>query len=94
LAVRKFQAETLRLAGDLHDRIPREHRDISTVTMGISSETYKKLKEEVRAFRKRCIRIADADENVDRVYQLNVQFFPVSAIPDENDKPNRNDSQQ
>ncbi len=89
LAVRKFQAETLRLAGNIHDRIPREHRDISTVTMGISGKTYEKLKEEVCAFRKRCIRIADADEIVDRVYQLNVQFFPVSAIPDENDKPDR-----
>lgn len=61
------------------DRFSPDERDISCITMGISSKGYKLFKQEIREFKDRLIRIANDDKETDRVYNINLQLFPLSA---------------
>ena len=58
---------------------PKE-RDISSFVAGVSDKGYELLKEEVYDFKERIKRIVSLDRNMDKVYNLNVQLFPV-ALP-------------
>ncbi len=81
LAVQRFQKENMVLASEAIDRHPRETRDISTLTCGISKKGFERLKSEIQDFRKKLASIIEADKAVDRVYQVNFQLFPLSKLP-------------
>lgn len=76
----RYQKENLRLAEEALDGIAPRHRDISTFTAGVSEACFLTVKKELQAFRKHLAKIVDKDEGQDRVYQLNLQFFPVSGV--------------
>jgi len=75
-----FRVETMRLAIEALDRHPRETRDVSTLTATLSAESVEKAKAAVKSLRQYVLGLAEQDEAVDRVYQLNVQFFPMTRI--------------
>jgi len=60
------------------DRFTPKERDITSLTIGINRKNYQLIQEEIREFKKRIIRIVDGDSSPDSVYNLNVQFFPLS----------------
>lgn len=76
--VRKFQADTLQLAQNALSFISKEERNISTVTLSLSSERYGELCEELSNFRKKVIEMAHEDMKANRVYHLNLSLFPIS----------------
>lgn len=78
LQVANFQVETMELAKQAIDRFPMEERDISCMTMTLSQTSFDQVKAEIQAFRRRLSAIAVADEQVDQVFQCNIQFFPVT----------------
>lgn len=78
LAVANFQRETMRLAIEALDRYTQDVRDISTVSVGVSDDGYKKITALLADCRKRIADISSADHNADRVYQINFQAFPLS----------------
>jgi len=51
---------------------------ISSVTMGISAKTYDIIHEEALKFKNKVIEIANNDEKPDRVYQYQLNFFPLT----------------
>ena len=55
-----------------------EDRVISWVGFSVSDETFARMKEEARAFRKRLVEMALNDPNPERAFHLNLQIFPVS----------------
>lgn len=73
-----YQRATMDLAKEAIDRIPPGERDISTLTMTLSKASFKSAVEEIRQLRKRLLKMAVDDSQPDRVYQLNLQFFPIS----------------
>ena len=77
----RYQRENLGLAEEALDTVEPRHRDISTLTAGVSEACFLTLKKEIQAFRRHLSKIVEKDEGPDRVYQLNLQFFPVSEIP-------------
>ncbi|MGA2508548.1 MAG: TIGR02147 family protein [Chitinispirillaceae bacterium] len=81
LAVQAFQKENLRLAAEAIDRHKRYDRDISTLTTSISEAGFRRISEEIAAFRKKLAGIIEKDEPADRVYQINFQAFPLSTLP-------------
>jgi uncharacterized protein (TIGR02147 family) len=81
LAVQAFQKENLRLAAESIDRHQRPARDISTLTAGISEAGFRRISEEIAAFRRKLAAMIEKDEPVDRVYQINFQVFPLSTLP-------------
>jgi uncharacterized protein (TIGR02147 family) len=80
LAVANFQRETMRLGIDAIDRYPQSVRDISTMSVGISDEGFKKITSLLADCRKTIADMANSDQNADRVYQINFQVFPLSKI--------------
>jgi uncharacterized protein (TIGR02147 family) len=78
MAVRSFNREMLHKAETALDEIPREERNIYGVTVGLSKTCYDVLVAEMAAFRDRVVAIATGDTGSSRVYQMNLQLFPLS----------------
>jgi uncharacterized protein (TIGR02147 family) len=81
LAVQKYQKQTMELGILTLENVHNEYRDISTLTTSVSEGDFHRIKEEIKHFRKKIIGIVNSDETKDRVYQINIQFFPLSKIP-------------
>lgn len=88
LAVANFQRETMRLGIEAIDRYDSSIRDISSLSIGISETGFKKITAMIAEFRKSIAEVANADNEADRVYQVNFQVFPLSRVlnHDENEK--------
>ena len=78
LARRSFNSAMLTLARDANDALRPDIRNVSGITMGISRPCYEVLLAEMAAFKERVKAIVNQDENSSRVYQLNLQLFPLS----------------
>jgi uncharacterized protein (TIGR02147 family) len=76
--IAQIHRELTNKAMESMDRVPREHREISALAMGVSEETMKKVKERIQLFRKELVDLVSQDETPDMVYQLNFQFFPLT----------------
>ena len=60
------------------DNLPSEERVISWAGFSVSADTFLKIKEETRAFRKKIVSLAQNDQRPDRAFHMNIQIFPVS----------------
>lgn len=70
--------EMLKRASESIDNVPRAERDISFVTLGISKQNTKKIKELIHKFRLEVVELVSNDKTCDSVYQLNLQLFPIA----------------
>lgn len=77
-AVHRFQIAMMELAREAIDRFSKEERDISTVTLCLSDEGLGKAREVLRRARQELLSIEEQDPSSDRVYQVNVQVFPLT----------------
>jgi uncharacterized protein (TIGR02147 family) len=80
LAISNFQREMMARAQEALERFPKEERNISTVTMNIPREALPEIDELIGKFRESLIQFVNSirDKDSDRVYQLNVQLFPLT----------------
>ncbi len=84
LHVINFHREMLARAAESMDLVPAPERDISAVTLGVPASKVAEVKERIARFRRDLLAsIGAAEEKPDRVYQLNLQFFPLSRKPKE-----------
>jgi uncharacterized protein (TIGR02147 family) len=79
--IEQFQRATMKLGAESIDRISSDMRDISTLTMGLSRKGFERMRDDIRSYRKKLIEMANQDSDTDSVYQMNIQFFPVSKAP-------------
>ncbi|MCF0223554.1 MAG: TIGR02147 family protein [Fibrobacter sp.] len=77
-AVRGFQSETIRLAGESLERHQPYLRDISTVTMTFNMNDIQLIREKIKEFRSDLLRLSQEGSGDDTVFQLNVQLFPLA----------------
>jgi uncharacterized protein (TIGR02147 family) len=82
LHLTNFQLATMELAKRAIRKIPAAERDVSVLTMTLSPDTFQMVKSELQHIRKRIAKIAVDEDKPDRVYQLNIQFFPVTKKPE------------
>ncbi|HXK20224.1 MAG TPA: DUF4423 domain-containing protein, partial [Polyangiaceae bacterium] len=68
----------LDLAKRALDHLPRDERDISSVTLSVTEATLVLLKQRVREFRQELLQLAELESAPERVVQLNFQIFPLS----------------
>ncbi len=68
--------------------LPVEERNFSGVTMGLSRESYSKIENLLDEFRRKIIAIAAEEKNVERVYRLNLQLFPLTKNVKERENEN------
>ena len=73
-----FLKANMELAIDALDRYSKDERDVSALTISLSDEAFQKVKEEIRALRKRILALTEVDVAPSKVYQCNFQFFPMS----------------
>ncbi len=79
LAIRNYHKKMTELAGDSLESTPVDKRNISAITSKISNEGYTKIIKRISEFREELMQIIAEDKNVDQVYQMNFQLFPVST---------------
>ena len=77
-----FQMQAMDLAKYAIDHTPGGTRNFSTLTMSVSETTYLAMLEELRAFRRRLLDMAQDSADVDRVYQMNFHVFPLTVLPE------------
>jgi uncharacterized protein (TIGR02147 family) len=80
LGLLNFQKQTAQLGLKAILEMPKEKRNVSGLTMGISRKTYELICSEVVAFQAKLQMLAELDNEADNVYQFNFQFFPVSNV--------------
>jgi uncharacterized protein (TIGR02147 family) len=71
----------IQLALEALNAYPQEVRPFSYLTLSVSEESFNEIAERIRSFRRDVLEIVTKDAKVDRLYQLNIQFFPVSNPP-------------
>lgn len=76
----QYHKKMLSLASEALDRFSTDEREISSVTVGLAEETFLKIKKEIEDFRSRLMALAEADQNKERIYQINFQLFPLSKL--------------
>jgi uncharacterized protein (TIGR02147 family) len=60
------------------DLVPRDEREISSVTVCVSQAKLLELKEQIRTFRKQLLQTAEKPGEFERVVQIGFQLFPIS----------------
>jgi uncharacterized protein (TIGR02147 family) len=76
----EFHRTMMTLAADSLDRVPRDEREIASLTLCLSPEQFLQLKDELSLFRSRLLQRYQTAADSDRVVQLNFQLFPVSQV--------------
>jgi uncharacterized protein (TIGR02147 family) len=75
--VAHFNREMVRLAIESSFRFAKTRREISGLTLRTSQETFELIKRRIVEFKKEVLEMAMDDKNADKVYQFNVQLFPL-----------------
>lgn len=78
MVVMNYHKEMISKAKKALETIPREQRNVSSLTVGVSRTTYEKMVNEVYSFQQRLLELADADYHKEQVYQINFQLFPLT----------------
>jgi uncharacterized protein (TIGR02147 family) len=61
------------------DRFTRKERSLSTLTFSVSERGYERIREKLDQYRRDILSIVnEEDEDIDRVYHLNLHLFPVT----------------
>ncbi|MBD3314567.1 MAG: TIGR02147 family protein [Chitinivibrionales bacterium] len=76
--VRNYNLAVMEQAQRVLEKPSKADSDFSTLTLSVSEETAAKLMEELRLLRKRIMGMIQFDNEADRVYQFNMQMFPVA----------------
>ena len=83
LAVHNFHIETTELARRAIRELPKDRRNITGLTLGISKTSYDRIVEETMQFQEKIMAIANNDPKADSVYQFNFHLFPLSKSDSE-----------
>lgn len=83
IAAQQFHLETMELAVRALRETPGEERNIYGMTLGISKKAFLDVQKIMTECQERILHVAENDKDSEGVYQLNVQFFPVSTITTE-----------
>ena len=83
IAVRSMHKEMATLAKTAIDKFPIEERHFTGVTLGLCEEAYARISQELDAFVRKVVSIAAEYENINQVYRLNLQLFPLTKKVEE-----------
>jgi uncharacterized protein (TIGR02147 family) len=73
-----YHRAMLERASEALDIVPREEREISSLTLCVSREVMLDLKERIRELRRELLQAAELQGEPDTVVQINFQLFPLS----------------
>jgi uncharacterized protein (TIGR02147 family) len=79
LSVRQVNEQLSSLGAEAIGRFPASARDVSSLTVGLAPESYGLVKVAIQEFKDKVKRLISLQGTPGAVYNLNVQFFPLSA---------------
>lgn len=79
LVIRQYQSKVIELALNALHEVHKENRDISTITLSVDKENFERIRRRTEQYRAEILSIARSCASPDRVYQLNIQLFPLSG---------------
>jgi hypothetical protein, TIGR02147 len=77
--IHNLQRQFIALSKEALDRFDKKERDISNMTVTVSDETYELIKKKVGELRSQIAAMACAEQAPDKVLQVNIQLFPLTA---------------
>jgi uncharacterized protein (TIGR02147 family) len=77
-AIHEFQTAMIRKALEAMEWFSKQDRDISTVTVGLSEHGLNRARSVLSRARQEILDIEEEDKKADRIFQLNIQLFPLS----------------
>lgn len=79
VAQRQLQKQLLEKASDALEKVPKNLRDNSSMTMAINAADLPLVKEKIKQFRRAlCQHLQREGVSADQVYQLSIAFFPLT----------------
>jgi len=75
-----FHEAMMQVAKESINRFPAENREISSLTVTISREGFKIIRDKIRKFQDELLKVVTADQKSDEVYQVNFQLFPLIEV--------------
>lgn len=72
-----FHREMIKLGMESISRFPHKLREISATTLRLCRDDIPKIKKMLQDFRRQLLDFAAGTQDIDQVYQLNFQFFPL-----------------
>ena len=79
VAIGDFQVQMARLAEEALLHVPKDERDFSTLTLGLSEADFYQVKEILKKARQEILAVAEDSAKRERVYEINMQLFPIST---------------
>ncbi|MBD3393676.1 MAG: TIGR02147 family protein [Chitinivibrionales bacterium] len=93
VAIANYHKAMLQLASDSIERFGSGERDVESLTVSVSEETYRLMMKKAQDFLvKELLPMAEADKKSERVAQINVQIFPLSQRLGADAKGDRDDN--
>lgn len=83
IAIKNYQLNLIDLSKQALLDIPKNERNISTLTMSVSEETFEEISEKIDTLREEIINMAVAEKNANKVCQLSLSLFPSSIVAEE-----------
>jgi uncharacterized protein (TIGR02147 family) len=83
----QFHREMMKRASECIDRVPREKRELSALTVCVSRDAASKIKQMVQDFRKAVLQACAEDQSPEAVYQINLHLFPLVEAPTDPAEP-------
>lgn len=77
-ALRNYHHQMGSVALETLNAVPVEERNFSNLILGVTKTAYAKILEEMAEFRRKVVAIATEEDGIDRVYAMNLQFFPLT----------------
>lgn len=81
LGMRNYHMSTIRLAQASLEAFGNQERDIRSVTIGLSENAYAGLKAKLETVWSEIMEFAGSQQETDKVYQVNMQLFPLTRKP-------------
>jgi uncharacterized protein (TIGR02147 family) len=78
LGAAAFHRQMLERAAQSIETVPAAQRDLAALTVCVSAETAAVVKQRIHQLREALTELCDADTKGSTVYQLNIQWFPLS----------------
>jgi uncharacterized protein (TIGR02147 family) len=77
--IHNLQRQFIELGKESLDRFDKIERDISNLTVTVSDQTFDLIRKKVTELRSQIAAMACAEQTPDKVLQVNIQIFPLSA---------------
>ena len=83
LGAANFHKQMIERASDSIDTVPSALRDLAALTVCVSPRVAADVKRRIHQFREAMTELCDAETDGKVVYQLNVQWFPLSRTDED-----------